>query len=375
MTLRKAVYAASLDPITNGHINVIERMAPLYDEFIVVVAVDSRKNYSFTSSERVVMTQEAVAHLLNVSVDICVGRYVVKYAEEKGARTIVRGLRNFKDMEDEQTLAEENRRICPSVETIWVPCLPSLMHVSSSMVKGHIGVDPEWEEQVSRSVPSIVMVKMKEKFILRKARGYWDALMSDIDNPKGSDRFFDELLKRLSEPWRAYHTIQHVVAMLDDLTWIIANNGCESDISDIALAIWLHDAIYDPKAKDNEGKSADLAKIIVGGLGRSKKSIGNVVEMVLATGHVLSQHNVLTYMITDIDLSIFGASAKRFDEYEAGIRKEYDWVSDVDFRRERSKIIKSFLDRDSIYWTKMFRERYEIPARRNLERSLKRLES
>jgi pantetheine-phosphate adenylyltransferase len=101
---------ASLDPITNGHINVIERMAPLYDELIVLVAVDSRKSYTFTPEERVDMTKAAVAHLPNVLVDVCIGHYVVKQAESIGAQVIVRGLRNFKDLEDEQTLAEENRR-------------------------------------------------------------------------------------------------------------------------------------------------------------------------------------------------------------------------------------------------------------------------
>src|SRR4051794_13425574 len=137
--MRKAVYAASLDPITNGHINVVERMAPLYDELVVVVAVDPRKAYTFTPEERVAMAREALCQIQNVSVDVCIGHYVVKHAESIGAQVIVRGLRNFKDLEDEQTLAEENRKIAPAVETIWVPCRPDLGHVSSSMVKNHIG--------------------------------------------------------------------------------------------------------------------------------------------------------------------------------------------------------------------------------------------
>src|SRR4051812_47000215 len=101
---RKAVYAASLDPITNGHINVIDRVAPLYDQLIVVVAVDPRKTYTFSTEERVAMARAAVAHHSNVTVDICKGHYVVKLAESLGAQVIVRGLRNFKDLEDEQTL-------------------------------------------------------------------------------------------------------------------------------------------------------------------------------------------------------------------------------------------------------------------------------
>src|SRR4051812_5182230 len=94
----KAVYAASLDPITDGHINVIDRVAPLYDTLFVVVAVDPRKNYTFSPEERVAMARSAVAHHSNVIVEVCVGRYVVKFAESLDARVIVRGLRNFKDL-------------------------------------------------------------------------------------------------------------------------------------------------------------------------------------------------------------------------------------------------------------------------------------
>jgi len=109
------------------------------------------------------MAQEAIAHLLNVFVSVCLDGYVVKRAEYLKAQVVIRGLRNFKDMEDEETLAEENRSICPHIETLWIPCLPGLRHVSSSMVKGHVGVDPGWEDQVARSVPLAVVRKLREK--------------------------------------------------------------------------------------------------------------------------------------------------------------------------------------------------------------------
>lgn len=185
MESRKAVYAASLDPITHGHINIIERTAPLYDSLFVLVAVDTRKIYTFTAEERVDMAKEAVAHLPNVVVDACIGQYVVRKAEAFGAQVIIRGIRNFKDVEDEQTLAEENRNISPHIETIWVPCRPNLMHVSSSMVKGHVGVDPEWEDQVARSVPNAVVAKLKEKFTFVKALKHWSSLMTLVGNPPG----------------------------------------------------------------------------------------------------------------------------------------------------------------------------------------------
>ena len=367
MKKRKAVYAASLDPITNGHINVIERMAPLYDELIVLVAVDSRKTYTFTPDERVEMTKVAVAHISNVSVDVCIGHYVVKQAESIGAQVIVRGLRNFKDLEDEQMLAEENRKICPHIETVWIPCWPNLMHVSSSMVKGHVGIDPGWEEQVARSVPEAVVAKLKEKFILGKAHNHWAILMSALGNPKGSETILKGLLGLYMEPHRAYHNLTHIVAMLDELE--LARESGPA----LTLAIWFHDAIYDPKAKDNEEQSAQLAKDSIKKMGLPNTLGEQVNELVMATKHIAVPTDHTAQVLVDLDLIILGKPEKEFDRYEVEIRKEYDWVTQPDFCAGRSKILQSFLDRPSIYSTELFRTTYESAARKNLDRSIQRL--
>jgi pantetheine-phosphate adenylyltransferase len=365
--VRKAVYAASLDPITNGHINVIERMAPLYDELVVLVAVDTRKTYTFTHEERVEMTKAAVSHISNITVDVCIGHYVVKHADSIDAQVIIRGLRNFKDLEDEQTLAEENRKICPHIETIWVPCLPNLMHVSSSMVKGHVGIDPGWEEQVARSVPTAVVTKLKEKFILGKARRHWATLMAVLGNPKESETVFKDLLALYNETHRGYHNLEHIVAMLDELEQIN-----ESDPV-VILAIWFHDAIYNPKSKDNEEQSAKLAKKEILKIGLPSTLGDQVSSLVMATKHTAVPTVHASQVLSDLDLMILGKSEKEFDAYEVGIRKEYDWVSQSDFNAGRSKILQSFLDRPSIYSTELFRDRYESAARKNLERSIRQL--
>lgn len=368
MKTRRAVYAASLDPITNGHINVIERMAPLYDEFIVLVAVDTRKSYTFTPEERVDMTKVAVTHLSNVSVDVCIGHYVIKKAESIGAQVIVRGLRNFKDLEDEQTLAEENRRICPHIETVWVPCLPNLAHVSSSMIKGHVGVDPEWEHQVARSVPAIVVTKLKEKFILEKARRHWATLMSILGNPKGSETVLKDLLVRYSEPHRHYHNLTHIVAMLDELEIIGENDSA------VALATWFHDVVYDTKATNNEEQSAQVAKDSIKRIGLPNSLGKQINDLILATKHTVVPISHTAQILTDIDLMVFGKTEREFNVYKAGIRMEYSWVPQPDFCVGQSKILQYFLDRPSIYSTELFRSKYESTARKNLKQLIKQLQ-
>ena len=312
------------------------------------------------------MAKVAVAHLPRVTVDVCTNQYVVKHADLIGAQVIIRGLRNFKDLEDEQILAEENRNICSRIETIWIPCLPNLMHVSSSMVKTHVGIEG-WEEQVARSVPATVVTKLKEKFILGKARKYWMSLMKALGNPKGSEMVLRDLLSRYGEPYRVYHNLSHIVAMLDELEMVNENNPA------IALAIWFHDVVYDPKDKDNEEQSAELAKKEIQKIGLPSLLGEQVNNLVMATKHTAVPVDHTAQILVDIDLIVLGKSEKEFDVYEAGIRKEYEWVPQPDFCAGRLKILQSFLDRPWIYSTQLFRDKYESVARKNLKKAIKQL--
>ncbi|MDB5194723.1 MAG: N-methyl-D-aspartate receptor subunit [Parcubacteria group bacterium] len=370
MSVRRAVYAASLDPITNGHINIIERVAPLYDELVVVVAVANGKTYTFSAEERAEMARLAVSHLTNVRVKVCTGRYVVKLARDIGAQAIIRGIRTASDLEFEQALAEENHRICPTVETVWIPCRPELMFVSSSLVKSHIGADPLWIKEVERSTPRAVAAKLREKLVLQRAREHWADLMSMLGNPKGSDGVFVRLLSQYSEPHRAYHDLEHIMNMLDELETVrvLAN-----DFISLSLAIWFHDAVYDTHGKNNEVRSADMAVEEMLCMDGIVKVNENIPKLILDTRHAEAPQTPDGRLISDLDLAILGKSQEEFDEYEANIRKEYSWVSEDVFARERTKILQGFLDRSRIYQTDTFHERYGKQARRNLLRSIEKL--
>lgn len=381
--VRKAVYAASLDPITNGHLSVIDEVVSLYDELIVVVAVDPRKNYVFSPEERADMARAAVAHLPNVRVELCVGRYVVNLAHELGAQVVIRGLRNMGDLDAEEVLATENRHICRAVKTIWIPCLPDLRHVSSSVVRSHVGADPEWEKQVARLAPAAVLAKLKEKHILGKARKHWTALMTALGNPKGSEEVFQDLLKRYGEPHRAYHNLEHIVAMLDDFEAVKSSlkPDIEEFASQLAFAIWFHDAVYDPKASNNEAESAHLADKAANALGLTDRADLNKVrhfdhivnDLIMLTKHIEVPKFPLGRLMVDLDLAILGKSGYLFNAYEVGIRKEYEWVPWVEFRKKRAEILQRFLDRKSIYSLDVFWTKYQAAAEENLKRSIENL--
>ena len=131
---RVALYAGTFDPITLGHLSVIERGARLFDRVLVVVAVNPSKEPLFTVEERVEMIREVVAGWPSVECT-STGGYVVQLAREHAARYLVRGVRSCTDVEAEIALANLNHELAPEIETVFVPAHPELSLVSSSRLK------------------------------------------------------------------------------------------------------------------------------------------------------------------------------------------------------------------------------------------------
>ncbi len=158
MSMKIAVYPGSFDPITNGHLDIIERAASIFDKLIVVVAYNSSKQSTFSVDERVEMIKEAVSYLPNVEVDKTTG-LTVEYAVFKGACTLVRGLRAVTDYELEFQMNVANTFINSSVESIYLMSRKEYTFISSSIIKelySH-GVD------ISTLVPSSVLKCFKSR--------------------------------------------------------------------------------------------------------------------------------------------------------------------------------------------------------------------
>jgi pantetheine-phosphate adenylyltransferase len=132
--MRAAIYAGTFDPITLGHLSVIERGAGLFDRIVVVVAVNPDKAPIFTADERVQMIREVAARWPNVACESTEG-FVVELARRHGARYLIRGVRGATDVDGEIALAAMNRQLAPEVDTVFVPAHPELSEVSSSRLK------------------------------------------------------------------------------------------------------------------------------------------------------------------------------------------------------------------------------------------------
>ncbi len=132
--MTKAIYPGSFDPITLGHLDIIGRIAPLFSELTVVVANSRRKQYLFSLEERVTLIRENLSDLPNVRIDKCDG-LITDYAAASGAGVMVRGLRAVADFEYEFAMANMNRHLKESIETMIVFTKPEYSFVASTMVK------------------------------------------------------------------------------------------------------------------------------------------------------------------------------------------------------------------------------------------------
>ena len=154
-----AIYPGSFDPITSGHLDVIQRGAHLFDRLIVAILRNESKKPLFTLEERMEMLTEALAPYPNVEVD-CFEGLLAEYALRKGARGILRGIRAISDYEFELQMALMNRRLQPDLETIFLPAAEQYSFVSSRLVKEVVSLGGD----IAGLVPPSVERRLRERF-------------------------------------------------------------------------------------------------------------------------------------------------------------------------------------------------------------------
>ncbi|MCX7642858.1 MAG: pantetheine-phosphate adenylyltransferase [Armatimonadetes bacterium] len=130
----RAVYPGTFDPVTNGHLDVIERASKIFDELIVAVTTNPAKTPWFTLEERVEMLKECCSHLPNVTVEAFDG-LLVNFVRQKGAKVIIKGLRAVTDFDYEFQMAAINRKLAPEIETLFLMTSLPYAYLSSSAVK------------------------------------------------------------------------------------------------------------------------------------------------------------------------------------------------------------------------------------------------
>lgn len=197
---------------------------------------------------------------------------------------------------------------------------------------------------------------------MRTSLQHWQSLWQGFGLPGGGIEWHQRLIIAYAEPQRAYHTLQHLeecLLVLDDAkeTGLIA----KPDL--IEMALWFHDAVYDPQGSENEELSARMALEALG----DHPAAQEVARLILLTKSHQPGAGPDDAWIIDIDLAIFAQPMERVLEYERQIRAEYAWVPEVVYVEKREEILSGFLQCPQIYLTAWVRERLEAEARENLK--------
>jgi predicted metal-dependent HD superfamily phosphohydrolase len=199
----------------------------------------------------------------------------------------------------------------------------------------------------------------------------WRRLWGELGATTINGGLLNQLLAAYSEPHRRYHTLQH---LREGLAHFEAAAMLARRPAEVELALWFHDAVYDPARTDNEARSAQWARDSVLAAGCAADVAERVAALVLATAHHAQPgDDPDTQLLLDIDLAILGTAPARFDAYEQEVRAEYAHVDDAAFRAGRAALVETFLRRPRLYATAAFHDALEARARGNLQRSLERL--
>ncbi len=158
----RAVYPGTFDPVTNGHLDVIERAARIFDELIVAVTTNPVKTPWFTLEERVEMLKECCSHLPNVTVEAFDG-LLVNFVRQKGAKVIIKGLRAVTDFDYEFQMAAINRKLAPEIETLFLMTSLPYAYLSSSAVKEVASLNGCLKDLVPDNVAERLRKKVAER--------------------------------------------------------------------------------------------------------------------------------------------------------------------------------------------------------------------
>ena len=173
-----------------------------------------------------------------------------------------------------------------------------------------------------------------------------------------------DLLARWAEPHRRYHDRRHLAEVLAALQTLA---GGEPVPVPVVCAAYAHDAVY-AGAPDDEQRSADLAAEVLSGLGVPAQVVDEVVRLVLLTAtHDVDPQDAAGALLSDADLAVLAAPEQRYRDYTRAVREEYSHLDDASFRRGRSAVLRSLLDRPRLYATQEGRRRWDAAARRNLQ--------
>lgn len=222
--------------------------------------------------------------------------------------------------------------------------------------------------QSYKTLPILPMNPQIEAQLLNK----WLHLLQNTHaGPQQQQTLFSELVKRYSSGQRVYHNTAHlfeIFTLLDEFEPLITQPDA------VGWAVFYHDAIYNPLRKDNEVRSAKLARRIMNSLHLPAPDTDFTVQLILATqNHLATLPDINMHLFLDADLAILGAEPEKYARYAQAIRTEYRLVPDILYRPGRKRVLQHLLAKPALYYTLQMQARFEQQARINMQHELETL--
>ncbi len=160
---RTAVYTGSFDPVTLGHLHIIERASPLFDELVIGIGINADKLALFEPGQRVDLVQRVTGHLPNVRVEVFTG-LAVDFLRSIDAKVMVRGIRPLTDIAGEFTMMMANQQLDPEIETVFLMAAEQYAHVSSSLLK-QIAILSDDDTKLAKFVPREIIPSVRQRLL------------------------------------------------------------------------------------------------------------------------------------------------------------------------------------------------------------------
>ena len=203
----------------------------------------------------------------------------------------------------------------------------------------------------------------------------WINLVSNFsDDQRQIIDTFDKILTFYNSLGRYYHNLSHIGDMLTEAKKFI---GMIDDYDSILFAIWFHDIIYDTKRSDNEEKSSEFAEKFLKNINYDVEKKKKVINLILKTrnhSHIDLNEDYDVKVFLDLDLLILGTNDELYRKYAENVRKEYSFVPDKIYVKERIKLLETFLNQEYIFKIERFRKQFEQMARKNIKSEINTLQ-
>lgn len=388
--MHKIGFSGTLDPLTNGHIWVIEEARRMADNVEIYVSQAPGKKTMFDIETRKKTIQKYVDSRGwdNVTVHIVLNKFIARFAKNRGVEYLIRGIRNSVDFEYEDLIQEVNANMLHGCKTLFViPPATSgargvgLGAVSSSFVKGLIG-NVGWHWEIKKLLPKTHYDQIIHNFL----KAEWDAswLVGDVNKGLGkgvNDSWYEEVIRNYGGPDRHYHNLEHLVHGLTEINAWAANTGANNvSVMTIKQAFWFHDYVYGQAtehASDEKQSAYALqdTKLSNGSMGNS------AYRLILATSHFeqASIDEPLKDVMLGADLAILGQDWEVYEQYTRDIQKEYlPKYTVAEYNSGRLKAMKHLLAKAEIgtlFEDPYFSAEYSSTAIENMTREINDIEN